>query len=218
MATQPREQKDREPGIAFDRASVRRYDVDGRLHVAMANISKANICGYLGAEIPGAEEMGLDLARVYQLLRAPEELAMGASTFNNLPLLNRHIPVSAAKPEKEFIIGSTGTDASFEAPYLRNSLVIWDAKGIEGVESDEQREISCGYRYEPDMTVGEYEGQRYDGVMRNIRGNHVALVKTGRAGPDVVIGDATSNRKGSPTWRSIFLRAQPSPWGRCTRT
>src|SRR5262249_21805840 len=30
----------------------------------------------------------------------------------------------------------------------------------------------------------------YDGVMRNLRGNHVALVEDGRAGDDVVVGDA----------------------------
>jgi hypothetical protein len=39
------------------------------------------------------------------------------------------------------------------------------------------------------MTPGMYEGQRYDGVMREIQGNHVALVKSGRAGSDVMAAD-----------------------------
>jgi hypothetical protein len=39
------------------------------------------------------------------------------------------------------------------------------------------------------MTPGMYEGQRYDGVMRDIQGNHVALVKAGRAGSDVMAAD-----------------------------
>jgi hypothetical protein len=46
--------------LAFDRLSVRTYDQDGRLHVAITPISKANICPYLGHEIPEGEILGLD--------------------------------------------------------------------------------------------------------------------------------------------------------------
>lgn len=42
------------------------------------------------------------------------------------------------------------------------------------------------------MTPGVHEGQPYDGVMRDIVGNHVALVIEGRAGSDVVVGDSIS--------------------------
>src|SRR6185437_4553767 len=38
--------------FAFDRESMRSIDKDGRLHVAKAHISKANICEYFGKEIP----------------------------------------------------------------------------------------------------------------------------------------------------------------------
>lgn len=174
--------------LALDK-SVRRIDVDGRLHVAVANISKANVCGYLGAEIPGSEALGLQSDRMYQLLRHPDELAKAAPTFNNLPLLSRHVPVTAANPEKGAVIGSTGTDAAFVAPYLTNSLVVWDEASIAAIEHNVAREISCGYHYKADMTPGEYEGEKFDGIMRDIVGNHAALVEKGRAGPDVVVGD-----------------------------
>jgi hypothetical protein len=175
--------------FAFDR-SVRTIDADGRMHVQISNISKANVCPYLGREIPGAESLGLNPDKVYMLLRDPGELAKAASTFNNIPLLSTHVPVSADEPQKELIVGSTGTDAMFEAPYLKNSLVVWDSIAIAGIDSKEQCELSSAYRYTPDMTPGVYEGIAYDGVMRNIVGNHVALVEVGRAGPDVVVGDA----------------------------
>jgi hypothetical protein len=176
--------------LAFDRASVRRVDVDGRLHVAMSNISMAAVNPYLGREIPGAESLGLDPDRVYMLLRDPGELAKAAGTFNNLPLLARHVPVTADDHQPGLVVGSTGTDAVFEAPYLKNSLVIWQAVAIAGIESGEQCELSSAYRYTPVMTPGVYEGVAYDGVMTNIQGNHVALVEVGRAGPSVVVGDA----------------------------
>lgn len=176
--------------IALDRASVRTIDADGRLHVAVSHISKATVNPYMGNEIPGWESLGLEPERVYQLLRDPGELAQAAPTFNNIPLLSRHVPVSADEPRKDIVVGSTGTDAVFEDPYLKNSLVVWDSPAIGGIESREQYELSCAYRYTPDMTPGVYEGVPYEGVMRDIVGNHVALVEVGRAGPDVVVSDS----------------------------
>lgn len=179
-------------GLAFDRATVRRIDVDGRMHVEISNISKATVNPYRGNEIPDWEALGLDANRIYFLLRDPQELEKAASTFNNIPLLSKHIPVSAAEPQKEFVVGATGSNASYQAPYLKNSLVVWDAVAIALIESEEQKELSSAYRYRADMTPGVYEGVAHDGVMRDIRGNHVALVEVGRAGPDVVVGDSST--------------------------
>lgn len=176
--------------LAFDRASVRYKDVDGRLHVALNPISKANVCPYLGAEIPDFERLGLDPQRVYMLLRHPDELAKAAPTFNNLQLLMRHVPVNSREPQREITVGSTGTDCTWDAPYLKNSLVVWDQEAIDAIENDEQKELSPAYRYTAEMTPGEYEGLQYDGIMRDIIGNHVALVVEGRQGSDVVIGDS----------------------------
>jgi hypothetical protein len=81
--------------LAFDK-SVRITDQDGRLHVAITNISKANVCEYLGSEIPDAAALGLQPERKYRLYRDAAELEKAAPTFNNLPLLTRHVPVTAA--------------------------------------------------------------------------------------------------------------------------
>lgn len=193
LPNEPSSRQASDDAIALDRASVREVDQDGRLHVEITNISKANVCPYLGKEIPGYEEMGLDPERIYKLLRHPDELARATATFNNQPLLSQHVPVFAAdyaEQAKKFVVGATGSDAVFEPPYLRNSLVVWDGAAISAIKSGEQRELSCGYHYEPDMTPGIHDGEKYDGVMRNIVGNHVALVREGRAGPDVVVGDS----------------------------
>lgn len=175
--------------LAFDR-SVRTVDVDGRLHVGVSNISKATVNPYLGREIPGAEALGLSPTAIYQLLRDPVELQRAAPTFNNIPLLSKHVPISADDHKPDLVVGSTGTDAAFDGTYLTNSLVVWEAVAIAGIESKEQCELSCAYRYTPDMTPGVFEGVAFDGVMRNIQGNHVALVEVGRAGPEIVVGDA----------------------------
>lgn len=179
--------------LAFDRATVRTIDADGKLHVRISHISKATVNPYYGYEIPNFESLGLVSDKIYMLLRDPKELEKGASSFNNLQVLSKHIPsfVGANEAEwKPFVVGSTGTDAQFNAPYLDNSLVIWDAVAIAGISTQVQKEISCAYRYTPVMTTGEYEGVKYDGVMTEIVGNHVALVESGRAGSDVVVGDS----------------------------
>lgn len=178
--------------LAFDRASVRTIDADGRLHVAVNNISKANVCPYLGEEISDFEALGLQAKKIYQLLRSPEELEKAAPTFNNIPLLSKHVPINVDDPKQDLVIGSTGTDAQFTAPYLRNSLVVWVREAIEAIDKEEQKELSCAYRYRADMTPGTFMGVNYDGVMRDIIGNHVALVIEGRAGSDVVVGDAAN--------------------------
>lgn len=175
--------------IAQDR-SARSYDKDGRLHVAVSNISKAVVNPYYGSEIPNHEQLGLESTKVYYLLRDPEELEKAAHTFRNLPLLNKHVPVSADKPEKDIVVGSTGSDVKFSDGYLKCSLSVWDSEAIAGIESGEQMELSSAYHYTPDMTSGEFNGVKYDGVMREIVGNHVALVDVGRAGRDVVVSDA----------------------------
>ena len=178
------------PILAFDRESVRSYDADGRLHVALTNISKANVCPYFGSEIPGYDELGLEPTKVYRLWRDPAELEKGASSFNNLPLLRRHIQVSADEPMKEDVVGSIGSDVTFNNPYLAASLCTWDSEAIAGIESGDIEELSSAYRYVADMTPGTTPGgEPYDGRMTNIVGNHVALVEVGRAGPDVVVAD-----------------------------
>lgn len=182
--------------IAFDKSSARSYDVEGRMHVAKTHISKANVNPYYGREIPNAADLGLDPNKIYRLYRDPEELAKGASTFNNLPLLRRHIYVNADEPSKDDVVGSIGSDTVFEHPYLDSSLCIWDAEAIAAVEAGAMEELSSAYRFKAIMESGTSpEGEAFDGRMVDILGNHLALVESGRAGSDVIVADSTPFKK-----------------------
>jgi hypothetical protein len=180
--------------LALDKQSARRIDANGYLHVEPNPISKATVNPYNGSEIPGCEQLGLDPNKVYYLLRDPKELKKAATTFNNLPILSKHIPVSSFdmdKPEvKALYVGSTGTDAEFDGKYLNNTLVLHAKSAIDDIQAKKKHELSCAYRYMPDMTSGTFEGQHYDGIMRDIQGNHVALVTEGRAGHDIKVMDS----------------------------
>lgn len=176
--------------LALDR-SLRTFDRDGRLHVESCNISKANVCPYLGREIPNCAELGLDPNRIYQLYRDPAELFAAADSFRNLPLLIEHVPISAEAPQRALWCGTIGSDVRFEAPYLKSSVSVWTAEAIRLIETRGKEELSSSYHYVADMTPGiSPDGVHFDGSMRNLQANHVALVFRGRAGSDVVVADA----------------------------
>lgn len=174
--------------LALDK-SLRTVDADGRLHVSRTHISKANICPYMGNEIPGWDTLGLESDKIYNLYRDPAELAKGASTFALNQLLQKHIPVNAEDTQKQDVVGTIGSNVEFNDPYLDADICVWDAKAIAAIESGQIEELSCGYRYTPVMEPGEVEGEKYDGRMTDIIGNHLALVERGRAGSDVVVAD-----------------------------
>lgn len=182
--------------VALDSQSVRSIDKDGRLHVRMTPISKATINEYYGSEIAGCQKLGLKPTKKYKLLRDPDELEKASHTFNNIPLLKMHAPADAKNPMKSMIVGTLGSHANYKNDYLRNGLAVWDEDYIQKVINNEQSELSCSYFYTPDMTPGNWNGEPYDGVMRNIVGSHVALVEKGRAGHDVRVADSKNRKDG----------------------
>lgn len=200
-------------GVTFDAApSQRETDENGFLHVGASHITKATVNPYYGREIPGWQEAGLDPEAVYYGLRDPEELQASLETWAGLPLHIEHHIDSAEEPQKLTRVGAVGTGAVWNPPYVDAPLTVWDRAAIDAIEDGSFRELSCAYRYDPDFTPGSYEGIPYDFIMRNIRGNHVALVEEGRAGPDVVVADShpTSTKKGTlmGTFKKWFRGAQ----------
>lgn len=183
----------KQDNIAFDKQSVRSVDANGFLRVAVSNISRECVNPYYGREVPGYIDLGLDPDHIYQGYRKGSELEKAAESFNGLPLLLDHHFESADNPQKEYRVGSLGTDVRFEPPFLKSSLIVTDARGIEAIESGEAMELSCAYRYVPVFESGDFEGNPYDFVMTQIQGNHCSLVAEGRAGNDVVVADAQIN-------------------------
>lgn len=175
--------------------SQRHYDSNGHLLVDKTVITKASVNPYRGSEIPRAKELGLDPDRIYNLLRCPLELQRALPTFGGLQLLLQHTPVDALTPEKELTVGSIGTEFEFDEATgnVYGSLRVYDQEGIDYIESGKMEQLSAGYAYTADMTAGEYNGVSYDGIMRNIHGNHVAIVERGRIGNDAIVADEMPN-------------------------
>lgn len=184
--------------LAFDRASVRTVDKSGFLHVGLSPFTKEQVVEYWGREIPGWEGLGLEPEKTYKLYRPAEELSKPETiqSINGIPVQFRHHDDMADAPAKATRVGSTGDQGVWKAPYLMNSLHIFDDFAKKAIEDESMRELSLSYWYTPDMTSGEWNGESYDGIMRGIRANHVALVEEGRAGHDVLVSDSLTIHQG----------------------
>lgn len=176
--------------LAFDFApSKRRKTKDGFLIVEDNRFIKEQVSGYLGREIPNWVEQGLDPDKIYYGYRPAEEIKKAIKSWDGLPLLLGHARESAKNPTRQRI-GSVGTSGRWSAPYGINSLAFNEQKGIDAVESGEAMQISPSYRYRPEFVSGVFNGERYDFIMRDLEGNHWAIVPVARGGPDLVVNDS----------------------------
>jgi hypothetical protein len=121
--------------------------------------------------------------------RPEEEVAKQDALLSlaNLPVTLEH-PPELLTPEtcREYQRGHTGSIVEYRNPFAVGFVTITDREAIDNVKRGDAREVSVGYRVKFDATPGVTpDGQRYDGVQREISGNHVAIVRKGRAGPEV---------------------------------
>jgi len=85
-----------------------------------------------------------------------------------------------AKTWKREAVGHLGENIREDAGHVVADLYIRDEAVVKSVKNGDIRNVSCGYRVDYDATPGETpEGQKYDGVQRGIRSNHVALLPVG---------------------------------------
>lgn len=122
-------------------------------------------------------------------LRPPEEVMHpeALASFALVPVTNDHpSELLTADNAKQYAVGSVSESVVPEGDKVRASLMITDAAAIEALDAGKS-ELSCGYTADVMQEAGVWQGQPYDAIQRNIRGNHVALVDAGRAGPACAI-------------------------------
>ena len=118
-------------------------------------------------------------------LRPPEEVLHPDSlaSFGLMPVTNEHpSDLLTADNAKEYQVGTVSESVVAEGDKVRAALMITDAQAIEALDAGKS-ELSCGYTADVVQESGVWQGQPYDAKQINIRGNHVALVDAGRAGP-----------------------------------
>ncbi|WP_103110739.1 DUF2213 domain-containing protein [Brevibacillus reuszeri] len=147
---------------------------------------------YLGKEI-GAEDKHDELVKVY---RSPEEVFSPAAiaSFEGKVLTDEHpnepvTPINALRYTKG-VIQNVRRGSGADDDLLLADLVVYEHNLIKEIQEG-KREVSCGY----DCVYEAMEDGTYH--QRQICGNHVAVVHSGRAGDRVAIQDSKSqNPKG----------------------
>ncbi len=172
--------------------SERKYTDEGFM-VVPARISRVGIQEYL------AVEMGLtdrELNEVIRVYRPEDEVFDEASlsSFANKPVTNNHPPeLVNAGNAKQYSVGHAGPQVTRDGAFAKADLFIIDSQSIADIESG-KAELSNGYTADIDWTPGVTpDGENYDAVQRNIKGNHIAIVERGRAGRDCRVADQLPN-------------------------
>lgn len=163
----------------------------------------------------GVFEYRLGDGTVRRELRLPEEVFHedALASFTLAPLTREH-PERAVTADnwRHVAVGTVGEVVKRDGDFVRATLLFTDSDTIRDLEKKERQELSCGYTCDLEEKPGEWNGQKYDCVQRQIRGNHVALVTRGRAGPEVRVRLDSADGLES----SLTQAAETSPAGRHT--
>lgn len=168
-----------ETSFRYDVAPIEKYEVtpEGYLR-AWATIARTGVQMYSDADGSVRREY-----RPEQEVGSPDSL----TSFGAKAITLEHPPVLLDSANtRDYQIGFTGTDVIYDNGFVRAVMTITDKDAIEKIMRGDAKEVSAGYRVEYDPTPGVTDsGENYDGVQRMISGNHVAVVRRGRAGPQV---------------------------------
>ena len=163
----------------YDFSPIEKYETtpEGYLRV-WASIARTGIQLYSDADGSVRKEF-----RPESEVASPESLA----SFAGKAITMEHPPVLLySENTKDHSIGFTGTEVVYDNGFVRAVMTITDQEVIEKVMRGDVREVSAGYRVAYDPTPGVTDsGEHYDGIQKEISGNHVAIVRRGRGGPEV---------------------------------
>ena len=178
------EQEDRLP------KSARIQDSNGWFEVKDNPLSRVGVFPYSGRQI-GAP----DPDKIYMVFRPEEELSDPEclESFKLLPWIDDHEMLGSESDgltpaESKGIHGVIGEAVKFAGGILSANIKVFSDSMAKLIESG-KRELSCGYRCRYEPATGVFQGQPFDYIQREIRGNHLALVDEGRMGKQVAVLD-----------------------------
>lgn len=156
---------------------------EGYLICQNVPIGRIGCMDYYGQELPAAynEPTG----KICKVCRSPEELFSEATmaSFEGKPITNTHPTAMLDVNTAPMIERGHAQNIRREGDFLLADLFVKDAGLIAEIQNSFKREVSSGYDCSwHDIGDGKYE-------QREIIGNHVAIVKNGRAGSRVAIQD-----------------------------
>jgi len=177
---------------ANDRFTLTARDVtpEGFL-MAPGNMARTGIQEYRAYEL-GLDADGVDPMKVIRLYRSPQEVFSPDSlrSFENKPITIEHPANGVDASNWAELAKGEVRDIKADGDFMKGTLIIKSKDAIDAIASGKV-ELSNGYIFELDWTKGnDPTGRAYDGLQKNIRGNHVAIVDSARCGAACRISDS----------------------------
>lgn len=165
-------------------ASSRRKTADGYL-VANAAPARAGIQEYAASDF-GKGNGVIRLYRPVDEVFAKDSIA----SYVAKPVTDDHPATFVTSTDwKDKAKGFVGNEVMRDGEKIMLPIMVADKTLIDKIEAG-KAELSAGYSAKVDWTSGVTDnGEKYDGIMREIRINHVAVVDRGRAGSDCRVLD-----------------------------
>jgi hypothetical protein len=160
--------------------------------VVRAKAARTGVYQYTGSEVDPKNEHGLRDQALVNVLR-DEETVFDKKTVHSFigkPVTIDHPREAVTADNWKDHASGVIMGALRDGEYQAFDLLITDKAAIEAVDSG-KRELSNGYA--ADLAFGDFkavDGTVCQARQVSIRGNHVALVDRGRAGPECRIADA----------------------------
>lgn len=154
----------------------------------LANLTRTGVFTYFEKD----EKNGT--TRIIRQLRLPDEVFSTESmeTLVGLPVTNNHPSEMEINRNNasDYIVGMTSDQPKkVLAPvqgdkedYIQQKLTLFDDATIKQMVDGGKREMSLGYTCYLEDSSGEWNGQSYDYIQRDIRYNHLSLVDRARGG------------------------------------
>ena len=167
--------------------TAREEDINNYITIKKNPISRSGVFQYLGRSI-GAP----DPDKIYNVYRPAEEFTPEMlESFKLIPIVNDHTMLGPqdkgfVPAEEKGVHGTTGAEVIFEDGILYAPLRIFSETLSKMIESGKTA-LSLGYRCIYEKASGIFNGQAYDYIQRQLRGNHLALVDAARC--DVAVLD-----------------------------
>ncbi|MBK9499485.1 MAG: DUF2213 domain-containing protein [Leptospiraceae bacterium] len=147
---------------------------------AKVNLTKAGVYPYLYSD-----------GRLVKEAKLPEEIfsqatidsANGAVITDNHPDINQDSGLVNSSNYSKLVKGNV-FNVKQDGLFLSGLEKVFDSDLQKRILSGEQIQVSIGFEQKTDWTAGEYNGEKYDCIQRDIRINHIAHVEKGRAGEE----------------------------------
>lgn len=164
--------------------TAREVDKNGFLTIKGCPISSFGIFDYSAGQVglPGDPNRIVKVYRPESAVNNPEAI----NSFKNVPFIDDHEMLSGFEgdeyntaPEEKGVDGVLTSEVYFDSPWMRGNLKVFSRRLRRAIDSGKV-DLSLGYDCDFIVQSGEFNGQPYEVIQTNLRGNHIALVDMGR--------------------------------------